>query len=192
MMAGDLEVKLNQRQLDDVIATLRAIPRGFERVASRAINKTATTVRSRTVKAISRGSGIKQKTVRQKTILRKAGYKKLSATISILRKGIPMMDLSARQTKKGVTFRNAWQGGKRQKLRHAFISTMSSGHKGVFERMGTGRLPIRELFAPSIATLFERLSAGRILVQSTRDASQLLTKNLATQIDLLLKKRRAA
>jgi hypothetical protein len=35
--------------------------------------------------------------------------------------------------------------GKRTLIPGAFIATMPNGHKGVFKRLGKGRLPIKEL-----------------------------------------------
>jgi hypothetical protein len=72
----------------------------------------------------------------------------------------PLINYGAKQTKKGVTVRV--KNG-RTTLRHAFIATMPNGHKGVFERVGSGHkrvtkkgrsymsgLPIKELYGPSI------------------------------------------
>jgi hypothetical protein len=57
----------------------------------------------------------------------------------------PLYKLGATQTAKGVNVRL------RGSYRHAFLATMSSGHRGVFLRQGMARTPIRELFGPNPA-----------------------------------------
>jgi hypothetical protein len=58
------------------------------------------------------------------------------------------VDYPHRQTKKGVSV--AINRGARSLIRHAFIATMQSGHKGVFVRRGNRRLPIDERFASRV------------------------------------------
>lgn len=54
-------------------------------------------------------------------------------------------DYPYRQTRRGVTV--AINKSKRSLLRSAFVATMATGHRGVFVRTGTARLPIREPLA---------------------------------------------
>lgn len=57
------------------------------------------------------------------------------------------MAFAPRQTKKGVTAK-AW--GKRKLYRHAFMAQMKSGHMGIYRREGRERLPIKEMYGPSV------------------------------------------
>ncbi len=64
----------------------------------------------------------------------------------IVRSGwLSLYKLGATQNAKGVKVKL------RGSYRHAFISTMSSSHRGVFLRQGSERTPIRELFGPNPA-----------------------------------------
>jgi hypothetical protein len=56
---------------------------------------------------------------------------------------VPLTAYPFRQTKKGVSVEV--NRGKRTLVKGAFVATMRSGHKGVFRRRGTARLPIMEL-----------------------------------------------
>lgn len=56
---------------------------------------------------------------------------------------VPLIAYPHRQTKKGVSVEV--NRGKRTLIKGAFIATMKSGHEGVFQRRGKGRLPIKEL-----------------------------------------------
>jgi hypothetical protein len=76
-------------------------------------------------------------------------------------KPLPLFAFGARQVKSGVSVEVT--KGKRAIVRHAFLATMQSGHKGVFLRRGTkqrmakgryvGKLkqPIFELFTASVS-----------------------------------------
>jgi len=79
------------------------------------------------------------------------------------KRGIPIFKLAGKQAVK--TNLGAWIEVQKKKgayfIRHAFISTMTSGHKGVFIRFRGGssksgrvpRMPIHELYGPRITSL---------------------------------------
>jgi hypothetical protein len=66
---------------------------------------------------------------------------------------IPLIEFSAKDTKKsGVRFKIRKAGGS-AKLRHAFIATMPSGHTGVFQRV-PGTRKIREVVGIDVPMMF--------------------------------------
>ncbi len=85
-----------------------------------------------------------QKTIRDLTTARfNAGG---NTSEVVVRSGwIPLAKLGATQTATGVRVRL------RGSYRSAFLAGMDSGHVGVMKRVGTARLPIRELFGPNPA-----------------------------------------
>ncbi len=72
------------------------------------------------------------------------------------------------------------QGG-RKRLPEAFIATVGGQHKGVFMRRGTRRLPIRELFGPSIGRVFVKHQK-----QVTDRAQEQVSKELKHNLQFLL------
>jgi Prophage minor tail protein Z (GPZ) len=69
------------------------------------------------------------------------------------RKRIPLIKFSAKDTKRrGVTFK-VLRKGKRDRLRHAFIATMPSGHTGVYQRTRGGK-SISEVKGIDIVPMF--------------------------------------
>lgn len=64
-------------------------------------------------------------------------------SIEVSGEAVPLVAYPARQMRKGVSVEV--NRGKRTLIKGAFISTMRSGHKGVFRRDGKARLPIKEL-----------------------------------------------
>ncbi|GAH76076.1 unnamed protein product, partial [marine sediment metagenome] len=63
-----------------------------------------------------------------------------------------------------------------------------SGHKGVFRRYRptTKRLPIVELYGPSVGAVFEK--AGRLAKEVQKEAYKKLEKNIDDQVKLALSK----
>lgn len=63
--------------------------------------------------------------------------------VDVSGEAVPLVAYPHRQTKKGVSVEV--NRGKRTLVKGAFITTMRSGHEGVFKRRGKARLPIQEL-----------------------------------------------
>lgn len=167
----------------DLAVSTRAITAGARpdakdeiRAIVRALNKTAQQARtgaSREVRAA--GYNIKASTIRRSFMIERATPSRLSVTLRATGAPVPLINYGAQQTKKGVTVRV--KNG-RKTLKHAFIATMPNGHRGVFEREGTGRkrvtkkgrsymsgLPIKELYGPSIPDSLANVSVQKALAK---------------------------
>jgi len=180
-----ISVELDKRQWRDVQRTLRHIPRGLPKAVSRAVNKTATTARSRIVKGIFAEIRMKQTDIRKALSLRKATYRVFEAMIRVGGKRIPLIKFSARQVRRGVSYGMRRSEG-RQTIPGAFVATMPSGHVGVFKRRGKVRKPIKERFGPSPMAVFDRTPG--LWSKMRTDTSVLLARNLDTQVRVLLEK----
>lgn len=73
---------------------------------------------------------------------------------------VPLTAYPFRQTRKGVSVEV--NRGKRTLIARSFVATLASGHKGIFQRRGKARLPIREMFGsrPIDALLHEGEADG--------------------------------
>lgn len=167
-----------ERRGADFSAFIREVEslKQFPRAAASALNRTADAVRSSAVKSISADIGVKQKAVRDAVRIQKARQGTLEARVVATGARIPIIDLKARETKKGITW--AFRGARRL-IPHSFIATMRSGHKGVFKRRGRTRLSIDELFGPSIPLVFSR---KRILESLKQIASDRMLKELKSAL----------
>lgn len=114
------------------------------KAVARAMSRVKDMARSRVVKRTAERVDLPPGKVRALTT---ASFNTGSATAEVvMRSGwIPLYDLGATQTSKGVRVRL------RGSYRSAFIGKMKSGHVGVMKRTGPLRLPIRELFGPNPA-----------------------------------------
>lgn len=191
-MARDIEIQIDRRQVKSVQRLLAAVPNGWPRAASRAVNRTATRARTWITREISSETKLRQTDVRKAIIVRRATYRLLEAHLLISGGRIPLIRLGARQTRRGVTYRD-WRRPGRRLWRRAFIQTMRSGHRGAFIRaraggQAVGRLPIWELHGPSIQGVYEGAAGlARRMMEQTQNQ---LHDELNTQVKVLLERGR--
>lgn len=173
--------------LKDVERSLGELRGSMPVAATRAINLAITKAQSVAVKSIASEIGLKQKTVRDLLSLRKATRSELLARLEPRSgKRIPVIEMQARQTKKGISYKSE---GKRKTIKGAFVAVMKSGHVGAFKRVGKKRLPIVEMLGPSLPKLFVQQHIESAMDEAARDV---YGKELDRQIALLLKQAGAA
>lgn len=160
-MAAILRMQLNTKDLERGIAKLQ------ERAPfalARAVNRAAESARTAMVRAMATdmGMSLKASTIRDQIVMQPAHPRHLVASLVVTGRRIPLIDFKARGPEpsrgrgRGVT---AGVRGGRTLYPRAFIATMSSGHRGVFLRKGTARLPIAELHGPSLPHVFAKYFA---------------------------------
>jgi hypothetical protein len=157
---------VGQIDINNALAKLDMSRNGVRPAVARALNKTGTTGRAQASRSIqAAGYNMKAGDIKAAiTLPRRASSGNLNLELRARGKPIPLIQFAARATKSGVSV-NVKNG--RRLLSHAFIATMPSGHRGVFQRVGRmhkrvvrdGRrlstgLPIKELFGPSIKAAF--------------------------------------
>jgi len=211
MAKGDLiEVKYDKRQLKAVERQVRGIPGAMKRIMPRAINRTATTARARIARKLAANTKFKVSEVKKGIRIIKANVARWEATIDITERQLPLIQFGARGSKRrGVSYIISERGG-RKRLPHAFIRTMPTrgdtqkhGYRGVFMRKDKakfsegfdskgrprkGRLPIRELFGPSIGIVFEQASG--IAAETIAETGAELQKNIDSQVSYVLSRAR--
>jgi Prophage minor tail protein Z (GPZ) len=173
----DISVNASTRKI-----TAGAIPNPKDEIRAivRAVNKTAMQARTQAVREVRIvGYNIKASTVRKAITLYRARGDDPVARLRARGLPIPLIEYGAKQTKGGVSVRV--KSGRRT-LRHAFIATMKSGHKGVFVREGKGHkrvtkkgrsymsgLPIKELYGPSIPDSLSNEAVEKTLAKFIAD-----------------------
>jgi hypothetical protein len=162
--------------------------RGLERLQAnapaaiaRALNRSATSANVVMVRGVAQDLGLRQADVKPFIAIRSATPGDLRAQIIASGARIPLIKFNARDRRgRGVTARLPGGAGI---YPHAFIATMRSGHRGVFTRRGRPRLPIVELFGPSIPRVFEKL-----IPLGTARALEQLAKNLVSEMRFALRR----
>lgn len=137
----------------------KILGRGPRAVAA-GINRAAASAMTLSVREIQSDVGASsQKTIRRNLYLNKATGEKPTASLvarSTKKDRIPIYELkpSPRTVTKRRPAGGVSYGPGRKLLKGSFIARMPSGHIGVFKRAGRERIPIQELFGPSVALVF--------------------------------------
>lgn len=143
---------------------------------TRAINKTARSVRKEASIGIREDLALKSSTVKEYMRLEKARREASPrAIIEVDEKPIPLKKYSARQIRKGVSVRVTKSGG-RKKILHAFIVNVLKGNVFLREE-DADRLPIHKKWGPSIYKKFEAL-----LPELDKDTGKTLNKRIREEI----------
>ena len=104
-------------------------------------------MRAEATKRIRKRKKLKAREIRKALILRRAkgsNIESMEWAVDVTGKRVPLSAYPHRQTKAGVSVQV--NQGKRSVIRSAFVATMRSGHRGIFIRRGSARLPIVERF----------------------------------------------
>lgn len=143
-----MSIAINVKWDREGIAALETGP--LKAAARRALRKAGSTalrdMRSEASKRIRAMKRIAPKYIHRALSLQRArgsDIATMSWALNVSGEPVPLVAYPVRQTRKGVSVEV--NRGKRTLVAHAFVATMKSGHKGVFLRRGTARLPIKEL-----------------------------------------------
>lgn len=157
------------------------------KAAARSLNKTITSVNAEAARQIKAdlGTAINISTIKASIKKINAMPKKLYAALYAKGGRLPLikLDPQAKQTASGVSYKNKGRG--RIHIPHAFLATMRNGHRGIFKRKGTQRLPIEELAGPSIPKVFIN---DFILKAMERIAKERWIKVFQHELNYILKK----
>ena len=177
-----LRVKLD---IDPLLGSLKRLGTGLaQKAISRSLNRTIGGVKVAASRSVRDELTLKIKDIKKDLAIRRAPARGLEAALDVAIRATGLIKFRARQTARGTTVQVKRQGG-RKRLPHAFIAKMRSGHTGVMTRhKGIGRLPIDELFSTAPG---QHLDDDRVLGPIGRSAQERFTKELSSQVDLLLK-----
>lgn len=179
--------------LGDLQKDLIAIGAAGPRILARALDRAATGGKTAMARAISKDIGIANKTVTRQIRIDKAGLSSKTdprIVVSISGRPIPLIAFGARGPEpsrgKGRGVRTKLPA--KRHLPHAFIATMPGGHRGVYQREGKGRLPIKQEFGPAMPDVFEKF----IPTVFEPAAQESLTKNVIHELEFELSKQGGA
>jgi hypothetical protein len=142
-----------------VIADLKGLGSKVMKAAVRSMNRAIQSGKTEMKRAIASDTGLRAGDVADALPLRLATTARAEAAFAATLKRIPLIYFKARGPEpsrgkgRGVSYALT---GSRNRVPNAFIAAMKSGHRGVFARKGTKRLPIIELYGPSLGHVFRK------------------------------------
>jgi hypothetical protein len=139
----------------------------LDRAVALALVDTAKSANVRAASAIAKHTGLKVAKVKPLLFYDPVRVGEYETFLRSSRKRIPLIDFGARQMNPGARAAKPW--GRAQVFQSTFIATMRSGHRGVFRRRGTSRLPIREMMGPSIHSTFAQPDVQSLVGAAIRE-----------------------
>jgi hypothetical protein len=117
-----------------------------------ALNRTLQRSRTQMTNGVGEKLNLRKKTIRDLVSIQRATKATgLIGKLSVKNKLVPLMEYSAKQNRKGVSFK-VFHDRPRQLIKHAFIYPDSRSRLTVFKREpGAGRLKIKPLYGTTIA-----------------------------------------
>lgn len=138
---------------DGVIADLSGVSAKSLRACVFAMNRAIVSGQTDMARSLASDTGLKISDIKKQLPISQANYSSPRARFGAPLERIPLQYFKARQTKRGVTYALK---GSRNRIPDAFLATMKSGHPGVFKRTTKKRLPIVELYGPSLGHVFAK------------------------------------
>lgn len=193
-----ITVDVQTQDINAILVDFDQLPGRVTRATIRAMNRAIASGRAEMSTLIADDTGLRVTDVRKALTVSEASVERPQARLATTLKRIPLIKFGARGPRpsrgrgEGVSYRLRGSAGR---VATAFIATMRSGHEGVFVRSGgltlkanqfkgytRKRLPIRELFGPSLGHVFAKhRPAGMARIRESFD------KNLAHELDFALK-----
>lgn len=164
---------------------LAGIPRGTERAFSNAINRGISHTKTQAFKEVKKVYAVKQSQLNGATVTRsqKASTGSLTGYIEFSGVKIPLYQFNVSHSGSGKKVRAGLKKGSWTAFDHAFVAQMKNGHIGIFERVGTKRLPIEEIMGLSGAQM---VGNGEIVEKLTKEAQEKVNERVEHEINRIL------
>jgi Prophage minor tail protein Z (GPZ) len=149
----------------------------LDHIVALALVDTAKSAKVKAAAVIAKRTGLKSALVKDRIYYPRVNDGEYEVQVKSSKRPIPLIDFpNVMQTGTGVSTR-AW--GKTQLIRHAFIATMKNGHTGVYRRKTKARLPIEQLWGPTIGGTFATKEVQAVVAKTMQER---LSKSLARRM----------
>ena len=182
-------IQIDPKQIERAEILLKDIPNGASKAIVNALNRSVEGARTDAVKKVRERYIIKAKDVRDTIQIKKATYDDLTAIVKASGSPVALSKFKITPSsppktrrKKPIIARVTRGGG--GPIPGAFVAKMESGHVGVFERVGKARLPIKQLYGPSVPQMLGHESVTEYVEEQAREKVE---KRLEHEINRLLK-----
>jgi len=151
-----MKASINQVQLSETNLMLKGVTKNAPKIISRALNKTVSKGRTLSSKKIREQVSLKAKYVKEKLHIKKATWKKLSASISAESRGLILTNYVTGVDSNGNFKVKIKKKGKAKIITNAFLTTVNAGSRKVdviaVRDPATNKLKV--LYGPSVSQVF--------------------------------------
>lgn len=181
-------ITISADQIERAEILLKRVPNGAPKAVVAALNRASQGARTDAIKKARERYHIKAKDVRNTMQITKATYNDMTTTIRASGSPIALSRFKISPTKpvkrrkKPVVARVVRGAG--GPIVKVFVARVKSGHVGVFKRAGKSRLPIKQLYGPSVPQMLGHESVTKYLEEK---ALERLEERFEHEISRLLR-----
>lgn len=181
-----MKISFSNAQIDKAMHALASIPNGANRAMANAINRAVKGIRTDLSRAVKDQYAINAGDVSKTIQVKLASPARLSAAAISVGSPIPLIKfkVNPKSPKRVPVLRAGVKRGGTKPIRGAFTATVRGSYTGVFIRKGGSRLPIKQLYAPSIPQLIGNDVVKQLVAAN---ATERMEKTLDNEINRLLK-----
>lgn len=181
-------IEITSETMERAQTLLADVPKGAERAISAAINRGLSHTKTQAFRQVKTVYAVKQNALNDatKTGVQKASTGNLAGYVSFSGVKIPLykFKVSPKEPHTGRKVKAAvMKEGGGAIFDNAFIAKMKNGHTGIFERITSKRLPIKEIMGLSAAQMVQ----NEIIIDNLYEAAQeKVEERLEHEIDRIL------
>lgn len=184
-------IEVTEKQIERVSTILAGIPKGAERAVTSSMNRGLATVRKKATERAMKSYYIKRKDLLDgvKTSIKKATFGSLQGYVNFSGAVIPLIkfNVAPKTPERRVVTVSVLRNSTAKKLEQAFVAKMRKGQKnshiGIFERITRERLPIEQLYGPSVPHM---VGNQEVIKQIEADAQRQVDRRLEHEISRIL------
>jgi hypothetical protein len=165
-------ISLGAERLQHVRNMLVGFETEIPKVVARAINRAVENARSNAVREARNQYNVKAGDIRRTIRISRANKNQPAAVLSSTGPALPTIAFNVRpgtvNGRRRTPIRVSVKKGETSTLDRAFIATVG-GRTGVYERMGSARLPIRQLYGPSVPQMLDNEKVINTIAEKARE-----------------------
>jgi hypothetical protein len=180
-------LNIQTKRMDQILKQFGSIGGKVPLALSRALNRSAQTARSESVRQVRDQYTAKAKTVRDTIRITKANPNQLQAKITSIGSPLRLYNFKVSPKKpspKRTTPINVEvKKGSSKSLPGAFVANVKNGNTGVFSRVSSARLPIKQLYGPAVPIM---MNNDDVVNAVTQKAQSTLENRIGHEINRIL------
>lgn len=180
-------IEFNSDQIKKAESLLGDIEGALPKVQANAINRALITGRAEVVRAVVREYVISATDIRKTIIVKSATTQNPQGYIISKGSPIALSKFSVQPNRPGVKVKvvvvRVKNSSAYKPIKKAFVTKFASGHVAIAKRVGASRLPIQQLYGPSIPQMIGSDNVGKQIEQK---ATKMLDQRLDHEINRVL------
>lgn len=185
-----LEITLKAPKIEEIKRDLKTYEKKAPQLLARVLNRTITNVQKNITSSVRSNYLVKSSDVKQTLSLSKASAYSPQASVKsygtrILLYKFRVSPKTPRPSNPPKTYKaRVLKSSALKAVQGGFVAQMTSGHIGLFKRIGTERTPVKELVGPSVPQM---VGNKEILKKIESEAQKTIEKRLKHEITRIIK-----